>query len=75
MIRGATGRFLALWLFILQAFLVQAQQLGPEELVRKMTEEILEAIKSDQQLAAGDRQKALKLAEEKILPASVLRIA
>ena len=68
MIRGATGRFLALWLFILQAFLVQAQQLGPEELVRKMTEEILEAIKSDQQLAAGDRQKALKLAEEKILP-------
>ena len=68
MIRGATGRFLALWVFILQAFLVQAQQLGPEELVRKMTEEILEAIKSDQQLAAGDRQKALKLAEEKILP-------
>ena len=41
---------------------------GPEELVKKMTEDVLAAIKSDKQLAAGDRQKALKLAEEKILP-------
>jgi phospholipid transport system substrate-binding protein len=45
-----------------------AQQMGPEELVKKMTDEVMEAIKSDKQLAAGDRQKALKLAEEKILP-------
>ena len=29
---------------------------------------MLAAIKSDKQLAAGDRQKAVKLAEEKILP-------
>jgi phospholipid transport system substrate-binding protein len=29
---------------------------------------VLAAIKSDKQLAAGDRQKALKLAEEKVLP-------
>jgi phospholipid transport system substrate-binding protein len=42
--------------------------MGPEELVKKMTDEVMEAIKSDKQLAAGDRQKALKLAEEKILP-------
>ena len=45
-----------------------AQELAPEQLVRKVTEEVLAAIKSDKQLAAGDKQKALKLAEEKVLP-------
>jgi phospholipid transport system substrate-binding protein len=45
-----------------------AQELGPEQLVQKVTEEVLSTIKSDQQLAAGDKQKALKLAEEKVLP-------
>ena len=45
-----------------------AQDTGPEELVKKITTDVLEAIKSDKQLAAGDRQKAIKLAEEKILP-------
>ena len=45
-----------------------AQDAGPEELVKKITADVLEAIKSDKQLAAGDRQKAIKLAEEKILP-------
>jgi phospholipid transport system substrate-binding protein len=45
-----------------------AQELGPEELVKKVTSEVMEAIKSDKQLAAGDKQKAIKLAEEKILP-------
>jgi len=44
------------------------QGLGPEELVKKITDDVLAAIKSDKQLAAGDKQKALKLAEEKILP-------
>src|SRR3989449_2910615 len=44
------------------------QHLGPEELVRKVTQDVLDAIRSDKQLAAGDRQKALKLAEEKVLP-------
>src|SRR5262245_27298173 len=44
-----------------------AQDLGPEELVKKVTSEVMEAIKSDKQLAAGDKQKALKLAEEKVL--------
>ncbi len=44
------------------------QDLGPEELVRKVTQDVLDAIKSDKELAAGDKQKALKLAEEKVLP-------
>jgi len=54
--------------FLALPVLAHAQQMGPEELVKKMTDEVMEAIKSDKQLAAGDRQKALKLAEEKILP-------
>lgn len=45
-----------------------AQQATPDQLVQKVTDEVMAAIKSDKQLAAGDRQKALKLAEEKILP-------
>lgn len=45
-----------------------AQGLGPEQLVQKVTEEVMTAIKSDKQLAAGDRQRAMKLAEEKVLP-------
>lgn len=45
-----------------------AQEPGPEELVKKITSDVMTAIKTDKQLAAGDRQKALKLAEEKILP-------
>jgi phospholipid transport system substrate-binding protein len=59
-------RLLAALLFV--AVPVFAQDLGPEELVKKITTEVLEAVKGDKQLAAGDRQKALKLAEEKILP-------
>ena len=45
-----------------------AQELKPDELVKKVTEDVLAAVKSDKQLAAGDKQKALKLAEEKVLP-------
>ena len=59
-------RFLAVLLFV--PFASFAQELGPEDLVKKITSEVMEAIKSDKQLAAGDKQKALKLAEEKILP-------
>jgi len=44
------------------------KELGPEELVKKVTAEVLDTIKSDKELAAGDRQKALKLAEQKVLP-------
>lgn len=45
-----------------------AQQLGPEELVKKLTTDVMSTVKTDKDLAAGDKQKALKLAEEKILP-------
>jgi phospholipid transport system substrate-binding protein len=58
--------FLAFFVFL--PFASAAQELGPEELVRKVTQDVFDAIKSDKQLAAGDRQKAIKLAEEKVLP-------
>lgn len=44
------------------------QDLKPEELVRKVTDDVLDAIKGDKALQAGDRQKALALAEQKVLP-------
>jgi phospholipid transport system substrate-binding protein len=46
----------------------KAQEQSPEQLVQKLTDDILAAVKSDKQLAAGDKQKAMKLAEEKVLP-------
>ncbi len=45
-----------------------AQDLGPEDLVRKVTAEVLDAVKADKDLQAGDRKKTLALAEQKILP-------
>jgi len=44
------------------------QELAPEALVRKVTEDVLESIKNDKALQAGDRSKALALAEQKVLP-------
>lgn len=40
----------------------------PEALVRKITADVLEELQSDEALQAGDRRKAIALAEEKILP-------
>ena len=57
---------LALSLFFVTA--VAAQEMGPEEMVKKVTADVLDSIKSDKQLQAGDRRKALALAEQKILP-------
>src|SRR5215510_3849954 len=61
-------KFLLALCFLAVPVFTQAQDLGPEELVKKITSDVLAAIKSDKQLAAGDKQKALKLAEEKVLP-------
>lgn len=61
-------KLLALALSMFLATAAGAQELGPEALVKKVTTDVLESIKSDKQLAAGDRRKALALAEQKILP-------
>jgi phospholipid transport system substrate-binding protein len=60
--------FLAFLAAVLLTGNAWAQQVGPDQLVQKITDEILAAIKSDKDLAAGDKQKAVKLAEEKVLP-------
>jgi phospholipid transport system substrate-binding protein len=48
--------------------LAWAQEPGPEQLVQRITDEVMAAIQSDQKLAAGDKDKALQLAEQKVLP-------
>ncbi|HYL90184.1 MAG TPA: ABC transporter substrate-binding protein [Burkholderiales bacterium] len=59
---------LALFAGLAFALSAAAQALAPDQLVQKITDEVLAAIKSDKELAAGDKQKAVKLAEEKVLP-------
>jgi phospholipid transport system substrate-binding protein len=61
-------RLFALLLSFFLAAPVLAQDLAPDELVQKVTADVLDAVKSDHQLQAGDRKKMLALAEEKILP-------
>ena len=62
------ARASALILALVSSAAFAQQDLKPEELVRKVTEDVLAAIKSDKALQAGDRQKALALAEQKVLP-------
>ena len=61
-------KIITLVLSFLLAFGAGAQELRPDELVRKVTADVLESIKIDEQLQGGDRKKALALAEQKILP-------
>ncbi|MBL8510451.1 MAG: ABC transporter substrate-binding protein [Betaproteobacteria bacterium] len=52
----------------LTALSASAQDVAPDELVRKNTNDVLAAIKTDKDLQSGDPKKLEKLAEEKILP-------
>jgi len=54
--------------FFLNTVPAYAQEMAPDEMVRKVTADVMDSIKSDKQLQAGDRRKALALAEQKILP-------
>lgn len=47
---------------------VAAAELGPEALVRQVTDDVMNAIHQDKALQEGDKKKALALAEQKILP-------
>ena len=62
------SRFCAALVAALFALAAAGQEMKPDELVKKVTEEVLAAVRSDKQLAAGDKEKALRLAEEKVLP-------
>ena len=61
-------KFLLAFLVAVAGFAYAADEQGPEALVKQVTAEVLDAIKGDKELAAGDRSKALRLAEEKVIP-------
>ena len=61
-------RLLASFLAFSFVGLAQAQDVGPDELVRRTTTDVLNIIKADKDLASGDTRKIVQLAEEKVLP-------
>ena len=48
--------------------LVAAAQEAPDALVKRVTDEVLAIIKADKELQAGNPQKVVALAEQKVLP-------
>jgi len=57
-----------LFALLLPTAAAAAQELGPDALVRQVTADVLESIQGDAALQAGDRKKAIALAEQKVLP-------
>jgi len=55
-------------LLVLFAAAASAEDVAPDELVRRTTNDVLAIIKNDKDLAAGDTRKIVQLAEEKVLP-------
>ena len=59
------------WMFVALLFLVAAQtradDIGPDELVKNTTLEVISVIKQDKDIQAGDRAKIYALVEEKVL--------
>jgi phospholipid transport system substrate-binding protein len=47
---------------------VSLAEMAPDELVKKTADEVLEIVKNDKDIQAGDQQKIFALAEAKILP-------
>jgi phospholipid transport system substrate-binding protein len=54
--------------FLLLPLAAAAQETEPEALVRNVTEDVLSVLRQDKALQGGDRQRAMKLIEEKIAP-------
>ena len=57
-----------LFALLLPVAATAAQELAPDALVRQVTADVLESIQGDAALQAGDRKKAIALAEQKVLP-------
>ena len=57
-----------LFALLLPSVAAAAQDLAPDALVRQVTADVLESIQNDASLQAGDRRKAIALAEQKVLP-------
>lgn len=50
------------------ASLLHAAETSPEELVQKVSTEVIDAVKADKAIQAGDFKKIITLVDEKILP-------
>lgn len=46
----------------------QAGTLSPDELVNKLSNEVLDSVRADKSIQAGDMKKVLALVEEKVIP-------
>lgn len=68
MLNLKTLRMIAVAALIANAGAVSAEDVAPDELVRRTTAEVLNIIKTDKDLANGDTRKIVQLAEEKVLP-------
>jgi phospholipid transport system substrate-binding protein len=55
--------------FALLPFGAHAQE-APDVLVKRISEEVVNAAKSDKQIQGGNQQRVLALVEEKIIPGS-----
>ena len=47
---------------------VAQAQTAPDELVKSVTSEVIEILKTDKDIQAGDPRKAAQLIQEKVLP-------
>jgi phospholipid transport system substrate-binding protein len=47
---------------------VSANEVGPDELLRKVTDEVLEIVSTDKDIKNGDSKRAMQLVEDKVLP-------
>jgi phospholipid transport system substrate-binding protein len=47
---------------------LQAKAPGPDELVKSVTEEVLDIIRKDKDIKAGSTRRAIELVEQKVLP-------
>jgi phospholipid transport system substrate-binding protein len=59
---------LAAFFLLLAAPLALAEELGPDLLIRRISEEVLQSIREDAALRAGDPAKLAALVEAKVLP-------
>lgn len=57
-----------LGMLLAAAVFAQAQDVAPDALAKKVTEEVIAAIKTDKDIRAGNSDKVLDLVEAKVLP-------
>ena len=58
----------SLGLLLAMPALTQAQDMAPDALAKKVTEEVIAIIRTDKDIQAGNTQKVLDLVEAKVLP-------